>query len=55
MLDQKEIVRRIYLDLVNDPDWVARYLRDPRQTLRSYGIQPENEARLLHILALFCP
>lgn len=55
MLDQKESVQRIYLDLVNDPEWIERYVRQPQQTLRSYGIRPENEQKLLLILALFCP
>lgn len=54
MLDQKEAVQRVYLDLTNQSDWIIEYKENPEATLDRYGISLKNREMLRRILALFC-
>lgn len=53
MLDQKEIVRAIYVDLVSDESWIVKYKQDPDEVLSAYGVSEENREYLKKILRLF--
>jgi len=53
MINQKEIVHKIYIDLVNESDWIYKYREDPKAILDSYGLNEENRNLMQKILALF--
>ena len=53
MLDQKEIVHRIYRAIFDDPNWLVRYGKNPDQVLAGYGLSEANVAVMRRILALF--
>ncbi len=54
MLDQKEKVQQLYLDLTNRREWIDEYKASPDQKLAEYGFSPDNARALKKILALFC-
>jgi hypothetical protein len=54
VLEQKEAVQRVYLDLTNQEHWIEEFQADPDGKLDSYGISAENRVMLKKILFLFC-
>lgn len=53
MLDQKEVIQKIYLELVNDNDWIKKYKENPDKVISSYGLTDENSLMMKRILGLF--
>jgi hypothetical protein len=53
MLNQKDIVQKIYLDLANDPTWIPEYEKNPEATLDRYEVDEHNCGWLRAMLGLF--
>lgn len=52
MLDQKEIVQKIYIELVNDDEWIKGYRLNPDEILDNYGLTEKNKMILKRILKM---
>jgi hypothetical protein len=52
MLNQKDVIQKIYVDLANDPAWITEYEKDPEAMLDRYGIEEQNRERLRAMLDL---
>ena len=53
MQRQKPIVHKIYIDLVNEKDWIKNYRETPDEILNNYGLNQEYHEKMKKILEMF--